>query len=124
VTAAETLGPGVGTCPACEGSGRRPVPEDTQKYVKHNAKWNHWGISGYEPAGPGPFADGSGYEGGTLACRNCGGQTMGGRPTGVVPLRADGTPCLHEYVGVNRGRCYTEYSCKHCPSKYSIDSGD
>ena len=113
-----------GTCPACDGSGRRPVPEESRKYLKHNAKWGHWGLGGYEPAGPGPFADGSGYEGGTLPCNNCGGQTMAGKGSGQVRLRPDGTPCLHEYKHENAGRCYHRYTCVHCEDVYHIDSGD
>jgi hypothetical protein len=63
----------MGTCPACNGSTREPVPESSQRYIKYNARWGHWGCSGYEPAGPGPFQDGQGYEGGTYPCGNCGG---------------------------------------------------
>jgi hypothetical protein len=49
---------------------------------------------------------------------------MYGGPSGEVPLRADGTPCKHEYKGVERGRCYTVYTCIHCNDRYDIDSGD
>lgn len=112
------------TCPKCDGTTRRPVPEDSRKYIKHNARWGHWNIGGYQPAGPGPFADGTGYEGGTLPCDNCGGQTMSSSATGQVPRRADGTPCLHEYSGQTVGRCYHRYTCKHCEATYYIDSGD
>ncbi len=61
---------------------------------------------------------------GTMACQNCGGQGMYGSPKGEVPLRPDGTPCKHEYKGVERGRCYTVYTCIHCNHRYDIDSGD
>ena len=60
----------------------------------------------------------------TFGCTNCGGQTMSLNPTGRVPLRPDGTPCHHEYVSTNAGRCYTIYTCKHCSHSYDIDSGD
>ena len=113
-----------GTCPACQGSTRRPVPESSQKYLRYNARWEHWGTAGYQPAGPGPFVDGQGYEGGTFPCNNCGGQTMSSRATGQVPLRPDGTPCLHEYVHTKIGRCYYQSDCKHCGHRYHIDSGD
>ena len=113
-----------GTCPVCNGTARRPVPEDSRRYLKYNARWGHWGVAGYEPAGEGPFVDGQGYEGGTYPCDNCGGQTMASKGTGTVPLRADGTPCLHEYTHSNAGRCLHKYVCKHCADSYYIDSGD
>lgn len=117
----------LGTCSVCLGSTRRPVPEETRKYIKHNARWNHWSIAGYEPAGPGPFVDGQGYEGGTLPCTNCGGQTMSLKATGQVRLRPDGTPCKHEYKlrdGSNPGRGWYRYECRHCGDQYDLDSGD
>lgn len=118
----------LGTCPACEGTLRRPVPESSRRYIKHNARWGHWGIAGYQPAGPGPFVHEQGYEGGTLPCCNCGGQTMFGKPTGQVPLRADGTPCLHDYAGVSTPeetrRCIHRRECRGCGHRYTIDSGD
>ena len=120
MTTAATQGP----CPVCNGTARKPVPEDSQRYIKYNARWGHWGVSGYAPAGPGPFADGQGYEGGTLPCGNCGGSTMSGKATGRVYLREDGTPCSHQWDVVQAGRCYHKYSCRHCPDKFSIDSGD
>jgi hypothetical protein len=113
-----------GTCPKCDGTARRPVPEDSRKYIKHNARWGHWGIAGYDPAGTGPFTDGTGYEGGTFPCNNCGGQTMSTKGTGKVRLRPDGTPCLHEYKGTTVGRCYHKYECAQCGDIYHIDSGD
>jgi hypothetical protein len=117
-----------GTCPACQGSGRRPVPEDSRQWIKYNAQWGHWGVAGYEPAGPGPFTDGQGYEGGTYPCNNCGGQTMSCKGTGIVPLRPDGTPCLHEYKRGPHDRprnCYHHSVCIHgCGFEYFIDSGD
>jgi hypothetical protein len=117
----------IGTCPVCAGSARKPVPEESRRYIKHNARWGHWGIAGYEPAGQPPFADGSGYEGGTLPCTNCGGKTMSLKGTGTVPLRPDGTPCIHEYTQTSRSnprRGYHDYECKHCNYRYVIDSGD
>lgn len=94
----------VGTCPVCNGSGRVPVPEHQQRY-KHV-------YAGYD-------ADTD-----TLGCTNCGGQYMYGRPSGQVPLRPDGTPCVHEYTSQTVGRCLTEYTCRHCGSRHQIDSGD
>lgn len=94
----------IGICPVCDGSKRRPVPDDMRKYVPNLYKYD-------------PDTD-------TLPCRNCGGQTMSGNGVGTVPLRADGTPCTHEYDARNSGRCLTTYTCKHCISRYVIDSGD
>lgn len=102
-----------GTCPTCQGSGRRPVPADTRQYVKFNERWGTWGVAGYDP------------DTDTLPCRNCGGQTMSMKGTGVVLLRPDGTPCQHEYTYQLAGNCYHRYTCKHgCGHVYHIDSGD
>ena len=95
------------TCPACGGTGRmavegRPYAEWTRKYK----------TSGYSAADD------------TINCQNCGGQTMLGEATGKSKLRPDGTPCLHEYEGEKRGRCYTIFTCRHCGYRYDVDSGD
>lgn len=90
----------LGTCPVCLGTGRVDA-----------GPGEHW-FAGYD------------RETNTLACRNCGGQTMSVFGTGRVRLREDGTPCVHEFVGRNAGRCYTIYTCKHCGSSFDIDSGD
>lgn len=95
---------GKGTCPVCNGTGRVPVPEHSQRYKTVMAS--------YDAATD------------TLGCQNCGGQYMFGRPTGLVRLRPDGTPCQHEYTGRNKGRCYNEYTCQHCGDVYDIDSSD
>lgn len=95
---------GYGVCPVCNSSGRKPADEEMKKYSNV--------IAGYDKSND------------TVACNNCGGQGMYGRPTGEVPLRPDGTPCKHEYKGVERGRCYTVYTCIHCNHRYDIDSGD
>lgn len=92
----------LGTCPVCNGSGRKAAGDYQYKSI----------IAGYDK------------ESDTLPCVNCGGQRMFGSPTGKVRLRADGSPCKHEYTGVSRGRCYTVYTCKHCNDTYDIDSGD
>ena len=93
-----------GTCPCCTGTKRMPVPTQKQSYKKS--------LYGYEPTSD------------TLACSNCGSQYMFGQPSGVVSLRSDGTPCLHEYSSSKGGRCLTNYTCKHCGDRYQIDSGD
>lgn len=93
---------GYGVCPVCNGCGRRPAGDTPYKTV----------FAGYDK------------ETDTLACNNCGGQYMYGRPTGEVPLRSDGTPCKHEYTSATVGRCLTRYTCKHCGSSHEIDSGD
>jgi hypothetical protein len=93
-----------GICPVCNGSKRKPVSAESQRYKMVT--------SGYDPVTD------------TFPCTNCGGQYMLGQPSGEVGLRNDGAPCVHEYESVTRGRCYTEYTCKHCGDRHSIDSGD
>lgn len=95
---------GYGVCPCCIGTGRVPVPAHSQRY-KHV-------MAGYD------------LQTDTLPCSNCGGQYMYGRPSGEVRLRADGSPCKHEYTSSNAGRCLTNYTCEHCGDRYQIDSGD
>jgi hypothetical protein len=92
----------LGICPVCNGTCRRPAGDDQYKHM----------YMGYDK------------DNDTLPCNNCGGQTMYGRATGQVPLRADGTPCVHEYDYKLLGRCYHGYTCRHCSFKYEIDSGD
>lgn len=95
-----------GTCPVCNGTGHMYCPDNIRQYGVRN------GWYGYRA------------EDDTVTCTNCGGQTMGGRAFGTVRLRKDGTPCKHEYVGHNKGRCWTGYTCKHCGDTYDIDSSD
>lgn len=64
------------TCPVCNGSGRRAVAPDS--------KW-HTSTAGYDK------------DTHTLACLNCGGQTMACRGTGKVNARPDGSACVLEY---------------------------
>jgi len=92
------------TCPVCNGSGRRPVPEDQQRWKTI--------MGSYDAATD------------TFSCDNCGGQTMYGKATGLVPLNKEGNPCRHEYTGLSRGRCWTQYTCRHCGYSYDIDSSD
>lgn len=93
------------TCPVCEGSGRMPTPDDMRKYGEA------YGWYGYSK------------DDDRCTCRNCGGQTMSGRATGLVKTRKDGTACVHEYVA-SKGQwnCTTDYVCKHCGDEYMIDS--
>ena len=95
---------GYGVCPVCNGGGRMAVPDYNQAYKTVLASYDK--------------------ETDTLACSNCGGQTMWGKPTGEAPLRKDGTPCTHEYESKTIGRCLTRYTCKHCGSYHDIDSSD
>ena len=88
-----------GICPVCNGTKKIPLTEEEKK------QW--W------------YKDQTERE-----CFNCGGSTMYGKASGFVRLRPDGTPCKHEYIGRNAGRCYTIYTCKHCGDFYDIDSGD
>ena len=93
-----------GICPVCNGSLRRPVPARSEQYKGI--------LAGYDK------------DTDTLPCDNCGGQMMYGKPSGLVNLRINGTPCEHEYAGTKLGNCLHRYTCKHCPSHYTIDSGD
>jgi len=88
-----------GICPRCKGSCVLPLTDQERKY-----SWNQ-GRN-------------------TKPCDNCGGQTMIGFALGVVPLRPDGTACVHEYRSVERWRCYRVYTCIHCKYSFDIDSGD
>ena len=91
-----------GTCPVCNGSGRRPAGDYQYKNV----------IAGYDK------------ESDTLPCTNCGGQYMFGSPKGQVRLNREGQPCHHKYSSKTVGRCLTEYTCSECGDRYQIDSGD
>lgn len=93
-----------GTCPVCNGTGRVDAGNGSYRTLCY----------GYRATDN------------TTICRNCGGQTMRMVATGVVPLRADGTPCTHDYIedpGARRSG-YHVYRCKHCNHMYDIDSGD
>ena len=91
-----------GTCPVCNGSGRKQAYDSPYKSV----------LAGYDEQTD------------TLPCTNCGGQYMYGRPTGQVRLNKDGEPCTHKYVSKSVGRCLTEYFCVWCADRHTIDSGD
>lgn len=95
-----------GVCPVCNGSGHMPCPD----HLRTSGSKHGW--YGYRP------------EDDTINCTNCGSQYMYGKSTGEVNLRPDGTPCTHEYKGINTRRCLTTYSCIHCSDRYDIDSGD
>lgn len=90
------------TCPVCAGATRVPAGDTPHKTI----------TAGYDRATD------------TLACQNCGGQTMSLRATGKVRARPDGTPCTHEYQGRDAGRCLTRFTCRHCGDTYEIDSSD
>ena len=91
-----------GVCPVCNGSGRVAAGDYKYKNV----------IASYDK------------DTDTLACTNCGGQYMFGRPTGQVRLNSSGDPCKHSYTSRVVGRCLTEYTCTECGDRYQIDSGD
>jgi hypothetical protein len=97
---------GWAVCPKCNGSTREPIDGASRKYASV--------IAGYDP------------ETHTIACRNCGGQTMGGAARGIVQVRPHTTEgCMHKFVGERRGNCYHVYHCEHgCGARYDIDSGD
>lgn len=100
--------PGQGLCPVCNGTGRAEADFE----VGDSARQHGW--YGFQA------------DDGKITCRNCGGQTMYGKATGLTRLRADGTPCKHEYGGQRHPswRCYNIYTCKHCGDRYDIDSSD
>lgn len=87
-----------GVCPVCDGTGRVPANPDQRRDWRYDSDTD------------------------TTMCQNCGGQTMSLKPTGRVRLRPDGTPCHHEYVRHQAGRCYVEYVCNHCGDSFGIDS--
>ena len=93
-----------GICPICNGTGRKPATEDSRKY-----RWH-----GYDQATD------------TQYCHNCGSRGMyAPPPDGRVELRKDnGEPCVHRFVEETIGRCYHRYTCEHCGSAHTIDSGD
>jgi hypothetical protein len=91
------------TCPACNGSTRRPCPPTSRQYR----------LATYRESDD------------TLACNNCGGQTMGLKATGVTRVDpATGLGCLHDYRGRQEGNCFHVYTCTKCGDRYDIDSGD
>lgn len=95
---------GHAVCPVCLGTKRRVVRPEEEQYKKI--------FSGYDK------------ETDTLACGNCGGQTMSGRAQGFTKIDPKtGLGCSHEYKGRNAGNCYTIYTCMKCGSSYDIDSG-
>lgn len=88
------------TCPVCNGTCRMPTTaEFTSRHYTYDKATD------------------------TVACQNCGGQTMSGKATGKVRMRPDGTPCTHEYKGADAGRCLTRFGCGHCGDAFLIDSG-
>lgn len=93
---------GYGVCPVCDGTGRVSAGDSEYKDV----------IAGYDK------------ETDTLACSNCGGQYMYGKPIGEVRLNREGVPCTHKYTSQTVGRCLTRYTCNDCGDTYEIDSGD
>lgn len=96
-------------CPVCNGTARQAL-DSTGKPVEQAEPYPRW-----------PQFAAQGW----MACRNCGGQTMSLIATGKTYPRNDtGEPCKHEFVGRNAGRCYTVFTCKHCPETYEIDSSD
>jgi len=96
------------TCPKCNGSTRRPYD------YTHDTKGQYRkGTATYREADD------------TLACDNCGGQSMSLTATGMTRIDpATGFGCLHTYRGVKAGNCYHVYTCTKCGDQYDIDSGD
>lgn len=96
-------GVGMAVCPKCNGTTRRPCPENLLKYR----------MATFDAADK------------TLACDNCGGQTMSLSATGRTRIDpATGLGCLHTYVSRTTSRCYHEHTCTKCGDRYDIDSGD
>jgi len=94
-----------GVCPVCNGTGHKPCPDNLRVYGVKN------GWYGYRASDD------------TVSCDNCGAQKMFGQATGKVPLRDNGEPCKHEYIGKTAGRSYSRYTCLHCNDQYEVDSG-
>lgn len=95
-------------CPKCLGSGYEYSLEVIPSAVERRL-----GLApGEGPARVGRF------------CQNCGGQRMYPSPTGKTYLRADGTPCIHEYKATYTRNCYVVRECLHCPFTYDIDTSD
>jgi hypothetical protein len=101
-----TIPAGMAVCPKCDGSTRRPVPEASKPYRHSLATYC--------------------AEDDTLACNNCGGQSMSLTARGFTSINpATGLGCLHQFRGENAGRCYTVYTCTlGCGARYDIDSSD
>jgi hypothetical protein len=99
------LTPSTGICPVCNGSKRTPLPE-------HSRQWAHV-IAGYDKATD------------SLPCDNCTPSQLS-EPTGVVPLRADGHPCAHEFREVSTAHQSMHgehhYVCGACSTRKYIDS--
>jgi hypothetical protein len=97
-----------GTCPVCTGSLRTLTPSELGDAPQ--------GIVGHDPVT------------GTIPCRNCGNPYTGDVPSGVVPLRSDGSPCAHEYRMVysdHQGQLSMYlYECLRCPASYRLDHAD
>jgi hypothetical protein len=90
-------------CPKCNGTAREVLEESSRKYR----------IATYRESDH------------TIACRNCGGQTMSLTATGRTRVDpATGLGCMHEYIGAQAGNCYRVYACRKCGDGYDIDSGD
>lgn len=95
--------PGFGVCPGCNGSGRLSVAETSNMDV----------VAGYD------------RDTNTIACTNCGGQTMYGTALGYTEIDpATGAGCLHKYAKREAGRCYVVFTCAKCRSRYDVDSSD
>jgi hypothetical protein len=93
------------TCPVCNGTKRRPVPDHARPYVNV--------MSSYDPVTD------------TLGCNNCGVRGMSTRAMGIVRVDpATGLGCHHEYDGRKAGNCYRIYTCRKCKDVYDVDSSD
>lgn len=105
-----TIPAGHGICPKCHGTTRVAV-DATGKPVDQAPPYPRW-----------PQYAAQGF----MECQNCGGQSMAGKARGYTKLRSPEADegCLHEYMGITRGNCYTVYTCKHCGDRYDIDSSD
>lgn len=92
------------TCPKCNGTTRIPwVGGPQYKNI----------VAGYDAATD------------TLACDNCGGQTMSLKATGMTRIDpTTGLGCMHEFTHTLAGNCYHRYDCGRCGARYHIDSGD
>jgi hypothetical protein len=95
--------PALAVCPKCFGSTRRPAPPSPWKTS----------MATYRASDD------------TMACDNCGGQTMSLTATGRVRVDpATGLGCMHTYRSRTTSNCYHEHTCTKCGDRYDIDSSD
>jgi len=87
-------------CPSCNGTGRVPYTGTLDEKTLAICSW-------YDP------------DTNTEACGNCK-YVMPGKTI----LNVHGEPCVHDFRHTLLGNCYHGWSCVHCTTGYTVDSGD